>query len=411
MADKNDGGDKTEKPTAKRLLDARKKGDVAKSRDVTGTVGLAVWLVLGGLVSGLATERVGALFQQVFERLPRGSDPAAFGLLAALLGGQALELLLWLTALLVLPVAAIGLLTEFLQAGPVLAFEKLTPNLGHLNPAEGVKRMFSMDNLVELAKAVAKTVVLFAIGWSVARGVLPQVMALAGSHVPPAQAMAALTWQLSLKLLAWCVALFALLALLDAAYQRWSFTRKMRMSLRDIRQEMKESEGDPYIRQQRRQAHAEWSQRNAAAAAGAANALVVNPTHVAIAIEYDRERCPVPRVSAKGEDHVARAMREAAEAAGVPIVRNVPLARDMLARAEAGQIVPPDLFDVIAEVVLWAQEVRAQLAFEEAQAHAAERGEAAPQERPTRRAAAPGEDLTRYADSDDPLRGSAREPA
>jgi flagellar biosynthetic protein FlhB/type III secretion protein U len=286
----------------------------------------------------------------------------------------------------------------------VLAFEKVTPKMEHLNPAEGVKRMFSLDNLIELLKSVGKTALLLAIGVLVARALLPQLMGLARSEQVPAQLFGVLVWEATVKTVAWTVAVFAGVAALDAVWQRHSFTRKLRMSLRDIRQEMKESEGDPYIKQHRRQAHAEWSQRNSAAAARGANALVVNPTHVAIAIDYDRERCPVPTVSAKGEDHVARAMREAAEEAGVPIVRNVPLARDMLARAEVGEVVPPDLFDVIAEVVLWAREVRAQLAWEEASAQGTE----PPGEAPRRRVPAPGEDLTRYADADDPLRGGRR---
>jgi len=199
-------------------------------------------------------------------------------------------------------------------------------------------------------------------------------------------------WSLTVKLMAWTVALFALLSLLDAAYQRWSFTKKMRMSMRDIKQEAKESEGDPYIKQHRRQAAQEWSQRNAAQAARNANVLVVNPTHVAIAIDYDAETNPVPTIAAKGEDHVARAMREAAEEAGVPIVRNIPLARDMLARAEIGEVVPSDLFDIIAEVILWAREVREQV---QAQRDAGATS-VAPPEAP--RIAAPGEDLTHYTE-------------
>jgi flagellar biosynthesis protein FlhB len=162
----------------------------------------------------------------------------------------------------------------------------------------------------------------------------------------------------------------------------------MRMSIRDIKQEMKESEGDPYIKAQRKQLHQEWSQRNQQNAARGAAALIVNPTHIAIAIEYDRETCPVPMISAKGEDHVARGMREAAEEAGVPIVRNVPLARDLLARGEIGEIIPSDVFDAIAEVILWAREVRKEL-------DADRRGEP---ESTRRRIVAPGEDLTRYPD-------------
>ena len=397
MAEKNDGGDKTEKPTAKRLRDSRKKGDVPKSRELTSTVGLAVWLALGAGVLGHASDRLAALTDQLLGQIGRGWPADGFASLAASQGWLASELVLWLAAVLVLPVAAVGLLTEYLQVGPVMALEKVTPKLDHLNPASGVKRMFSMDNLIELAKNIGKTVLLLLVGWLVVRSLMPQIVGQVVSAEAPAQAMGALIWQATVKTMAWAIALFIGVALLDAVYQRFSFTKKLRMSLRDIRQEMKDDEGDPMVKQQRKQAHAEWSQRNAAGAARTANALVVNPTHVAIAIDYDREHCPVPTVAAKGEDHVARAMREAAEEAGVPIVRNVTLARDMLARAEVGEIVPPDLFDIVAEVVLWAREVRAQLAHEEALAQAASGGAAAPTECPRRRARAPGEDLTRYA--------------
>src|SRR5258706_13787184 len=209
--------------------------------------------------------------------------------------------------------------------------------------------------------------------------------------LPPA-AIGTLIWDLTLKLMAWTVALFALISLLDAAYQRWSFEKKMRMSLRDIKQEMKESEGDPYVKGQRRQMAQEWSQGNAQQTARNANVEVVNPTHIAIAIDYDRETNPVPTIAAKGEDHVARAMREAAEEAGVPIVRNIPLARDLLARGEVGEIIPADLFDVIAEVILWGREVRAEV-------QAQRNNEPLPADAaPRRRVDAPGEDLTHYTE-------------
>jgi flagellar biosynthesis protein FlhB len=308
-------------------------------------------------------------------------------------GAKAAELALMLVAMLLVPVAAVGLLTDFLQIGPVLAFDKIKPNLEHLNPVEGFKRMFTMDNLIEVAKALAKTALLFGVGWLLVKSSLPQIVLLARSADLSAQAIGAMLWSLTLKLMAWTVALFALLSLLDAAYQRYSFTKKMRMSMRDIKQEMKESEGDPHIKGQRRQMAQEWSQRNSANAARSAAALVVNPTHIAIAIDYDRELNPVPTIAAKGEDHVARAMREAAEEAGVPIVRNVPLARDLLRRGEVGEIIPADLFDIIAEVILWAREVRAEV---EAQRN----NEAvALDDAPRRRVVAPGEDLTHYPET------------
>lgn len=388
-----DSGDKTEKPTPKKLQDARKKGDVPKSKELTSTLLLGVWLGLGTFAVDSAAQRVGALFEAFFVIIGQGWTLTGFAGAVRALGMQALEAGLLLTALLLAPVAAAGLLIDFLQMGPILTFEKVMPKLENMNPVEGVKRMFSMDNLVELLKAVVKAALLLFIGWLVLRAALPQLVGLARSPQTSPQLIGALAWELSSRLVMWTLGVFAFVALLDVVYQRHSFEKKMRMSIRDIKQEYKESEGDPIIKQQRKQAHQEWSQQNQTQAARNANVLVVNPTHVAIAIDYDRETSPVPTIAAKGEDHVARAMREAAEEAGVPIVRNVPLARDLLARGEIGEIVPGDLFEIIAEVVLWAREVRERV---DAQRREAD-GEVVPP-LPAPRLQAPGEDLTHYPD-------------
>lgn len=384
MPDKNDGGDKTEKPTAKRLQDARKKGDVPKSREITSTATLAVWLGLGVFALPFIARRLEALVQRVFDGLqqPFASAAPAVGLASA-------EVVLWAVAVLLVPVVLVGLLTEFLQAGPVLTVEKNLPKLENLDPVAGVKKMVSADNLVEVLKSIVKTVTLFAIGWLVLKALLPQIAALGATD---AATVGAALWQVTFKLLLWTLAVFAMVSALDVIWQRHSFTKKNRMSLRDIRQEHKESDGDPHIKAQRRQTHQEWSQRNAASAAANANVLVVNPTHVAIAIDYDRETCPVPTIAWKGEDDVALAMREAAFAAGVPVVRNVPLARDMLARTEVGEIVPRDLFEVVAEVILWAKQVRDDVAAFEDPAAAGPRSDRA-------RRPAPGEDLTHYPET------------
>lgn len=399
MAGKNDGGDKTEKPTPKKLQDARKKGDVAKSKEVTSTVVLVVWLGLGALAVNYAGSRIAVLFEAMFAAVGRGWLHTGFAGAVRDLGAQAFELGMLLVAMLVVPAVAVGLLTEFLQAGPVLTFEKMKPKLDSLNPVEGIKRMFSVDNVVEVLKALAKTALLFLIGWLVVKAALPQMVGLARSPSVPVQAIGALVWDLTVDALAWTLAIFSLVALLDAVWQRHSFTKKMRMSMRDIKQEMKESEGDPYVKMQRRRTQREWSQQGAAQSARAANVLVVNPTHIAIAIDYDPETCPVPTIAAKGEELVALAMREAAQEAGVPVVRNIPLARDLLARGEEGDIVPKDLFEIIAEVILWAREVRADL---DAQRRGATDAEAAETETATprpRRIATPGEDLTRYPET------------
>lgn len=373
MRNDQDSGDKTERPTPKRLKDARKQGQVAKSRDLTSTVELFVWLALVLLGAGWIGTRLTALFDAV---LVGAWQP--FDLAAPALGEAAWHTLLMVAAAVLLPVAVVGLAAELLQVGGLFATERVKPRLENLDPVQGVKRLFSRDAVFELAKSVVKTAVLVTIGWLAVRSVLPELAQLPRSHAPGHLVDAWLA--VARPMLIWAVVAFVLLAAIDAVYQRWSFTKRLRMSLRDIRQELKETEGDPHIRQHRRQAAQEAMERGAAAAARGANVLVVNPTHVAIAIDYDRERCPVPTIAAKGEHELAQVMREAAEGAGVPIVRNVPLARSLLARAEVGETVPSDLFEVIAEVVLWAREVRDVIA-----------------QVPTPgRRRAPGEDCTRY---------------
>ena len=386
MSGSNDSGDKTEKPTPKKLQDARKKGDIAKSKDITSTAGMLVILMLAAVALPLLGEQMAALVRASFEVM---HEP--FELAAPRLGRQAGMTLLLVVGLVVVPVALVGALVEFIQAGPVMSTEKLKPKMENMNPAKGLKRMFSMDNLVELVKSILKTAVVGTIAWLVMRKVLPELPLLVSGR--PENVGAAL-WQTTWLLLAWAGGSFVLVSAMDLAWQRFSYMKKMRMSMRDIRQEMKDAEGDPHLKGQRRQLQQEWAQQGASNAAAEAHVLVVNPTHVAIAIAYDRETCPVPTVTAKGQDDDALAMRQAAQEAGVPVLRNIELARSLLADAETGDIVPAELFDIIATVILWAQDVRHELAKArgEAAAHSAD----AAQAKPRQRREPPGEDLTRY---------------
>lgn len=376
MADQ-DSGDKTEQPTPKKLEDARKKGQVPKSKDLTSTLELLVWFVLSGLAMGWAAKQIMALMALTLQAV---SGPFTWS--GTTVADQAFHTLLAITAATLLPVAAVGTLVEFLQAGPVFSVDKITPKFENLNPAEGFKRLFSMDNVIEVVKSLLKTFALAWVGWLVIRGMLPTLVKLPWSSRP--ELIGSALWDAAKPMLGWSLGALAMLSVLDVTYQRFSFMKKMRMSRRDIKQEMKDNEGDPYVKMQRKQIHQEWSQRNATSAARNATALIVNPTHVAIAIEYDRELCPIPTVTAKGEDDLALDMREAAREAGVPVVRNIPLARDLLARAEVGDVVPQDLFSIIADVILWAKEARELMEHPERQA----------------KRKAPGEDLSRYPEHD-----------
>jgi len=364
LADKNQGGDKTEKPTPKRLADARKKGDVAKSRDVTATATLLVWLFVLLFGAGFAGARLSALFDQGFVLI---ASDAPFANSATALGQAAFNLFLLLTAIALIPAAVTGMLSEFLQAGGVFTLEKIKPTLDKLNPAEGIKRLFSLDNLAELVKTLGKTLLIVFVTWLVMRGSLGDIIEKTGPLLQPtadtdgrpaAIAILAFTGQLLRSTLLWTFVVFLMVAVLDMAWQRHSYLKKMRMSLRDIRDEHKENEGDPLVKSNRRQLHEEWANQNAVGAARKANVMVVNPTHIAIAIDYDPETCPVPVMTAKGEGPLAQAMREAAEEEGVPIVRYVEVARGLFEHGAVDEIIPRDMFDAIAQIILWAKKVR-----------------------------------------------------
>lgn len=401
MAGSDDSGDKTEKPTPKKLQDARKKGDVSKSKDITSTAGLLAILLLAAVALPLLGEQIAALVRASFEVM---QEP--FALAAPRLGRQAAFTLLAVVGLVLVPVALVGALVEFIQAGPVMSVEKLKPKMENMNPAKGLKRMFSMDNLVELIKSILKTAVVGVIAWLAMKSVLPELPLLVAGRP---EGVGSALWHTSWTLLAWAGGAFVLVSAMDLAWQRYSYMKKMRMSMRDIRQEMKDAEGDPHLKGQRRQLQQEWAQQGANNAAAEAHVLVVNPTHVAIAIDYHRERCPVPTVVAKAEDDDALAMRQAAQDAGVPVLRNIELARALLADAETGELVPAELFDIIATVILWAQDVRHELAKARGE-HTDEDMNASqdPSAKPRKRREPPGEDLTRY---DVPLKPAAADDA
>jgi len=382
-----DSGNKTENATPKRLRDARKQGDVSKSRDITNTALLVAAALAMWQFAAFAGQRLSR-----FLEFSLSTDSSNFQEQLILLGSEALLLLVLLSALVLVPVMLVGLIVDFLQIGPILSFDKVKPKLSNLDPVAGVKRMFSLDTLFELVKSIVKTVFIGIIAVLVLMILLPKFLLLpSGSPLHVFEAM----HEILLRVLFIVVAIFAFFSICDMGYQKYSFAKKMKMSIKEIKQEHKDSEGDPFMKNQRRQLGKEWASEGATESAKNATVLVVNPTHVAIAIDYDTEETPVPTVSARGIEEIAAAMRSAAEESGVPILRNERLARTLLSDTSEGDVVPRELFDIVAEVILWAQAVTKRV--EEQQNPSLENdieGEntdgAAPQ------IVAPGEDLTYY---------------
>lgn len=350
MSEKDQGGDKTEKPTPKKLRDARREGNVPKSKDLTSTVLVMGWVAGAWMLMGFMGARISELFDRSL-----GAVPLPFFEALPQLGWLAVQTLLWMVLPLMLLAVMLGVLIEFLQAGPVATFKKMEPKLDKLNPVEGIKKMFSLDNLVELIKSIVKCAAMLGIGYVVLKGMLDRLMML--PHGNPA-AMAGAVWHGIKWIMIWTVAVFFFVAALDAGYQKYSYIKKLRMSRRDIKREVKENEGDPYVKQRRKQLHQEWAQQNMLSSVRNSNVVVTNPTHIAVALQYEQGETELPVVVAKGEGAMAEMIKQAAEEAGVPILQNVPLARGLNEKVELDDYIGSEFFDAVAEVLFWAEGVR-----------------------------------------------------
>ena len=365
MADKDQGGDKTELPTARKLEDARKKGDIAKGKDLTNTIGAMGALVLFVTASGYVASRITSFADHTVQTAAKGD----FAVQLTGLGWEAVLVLLSLSAIILLPLCAVAIFSEVLQTKGLIAPKKLEPKLDNLNPVEGLKRLFGKQGLGEMVKTLIKVAAIIAIVWFVARDhletmgemLLPATAPLwrEGAGMQAGTLDAAHMLAITIQIFAWVAAVFVPVAIIDVIWTRKQFIKKMMMSRRDIKDEHKRDEGDPHIKGHRRQMAQEWAQSGAVSQTADANALLVNPTHLAIAIEYNPDTAPIPVVMARGEGDIAAAMRAVAERSGVPIVRHIPTARQLWARGEVGEMIPEDMFDAIAEIILWAGKARA----------------------------------------------------
>jgi len=347
---KDQGADKTEKPTPKRIRDARKEGNVSKSRELTATVLTLGWLLTGWLLMGFMYSRLRELFEQSLSAIQL---PFRQALLET--ATVAFQTLIWLSVPLLVMALFLGLIVEFLQVGSIATMKKLTPNLEKMNPVEGIKKMFSMDNLVELIKSILKSLFLIGIGWYVLAQMMPSLMLL--PYNEPAQ-MGSAIWHAIVRIVTWTVVVFFFVSALDVWYQKFSYLKQLRMSMRDIKQEVKENEGDPYVKSRRRQLHQEWAQQNMLSAVRGSNVVVTNPTHIAVALQYELGVTDLPVVVAKGEGAMAEAIKKAAEESGVPILQNIPLARGLNEKVALDEYVDSEFFDAVAEVLFWAENVR-----------------------------------------------------
>ena len=343
----SENSDKPHEPSPHRLREARKRGEVYKSKDLSSTAALMGALLAFSAFGGLVADQLMALFTLSLNFQGLAFQVLLPGMLVAFFNS-----LLVCTLYLVIPVAVLGVLTEYLQVGVLFSSEKVNPDMNRINPAEGLKRIFNKRNLVEAILSFIKITLVFLTCALLIRQSLPDALDL--FYATP-QFTLALLWEYAWKMISWILIIFLCIGMFDYIHQRRSYMQRLRMSKFEVNQEFKQSEGDPIVKNQRRQLHKEWSTRSVTQATSRATALVTNPTHIAIAIHYDSAETPLPIVIAKGEGAIAALMRKTAEEYSIPVIQNVELARGLNDDAELEEAIPEDYFEAVAEVLLWAQ--------------------------------------------------------
>lgn len=346
------GQDRTERATPKRLREARKRGEVARSRElasliVVGAGVVALLSLSGSLASGAAHWMQRALSPDL-QILDRPGDLGAH-LGHLVVGGFGL----------VLPLLAVGfvagLAAPLLLGGWNLSTEALKPDLGRINALKGLGRLFSSQSLVELGKALLKAGMLGAIAAIYLSTHLDRLMMLGREAPAPAIAHGL---GLALGCLAWMTGGLFLIAAIDTPYQLWSYARRLRMTKQEVRQEYKEAEGSPEVKGRLRRLQQEVAQRRMMDAVPTADVVVVNPTHYAVALKYEAGRMRAPKVVAKGVDLLALTIRELAGRHKVPIVSAPPLARALYRSTGLDDEIPANLYAAVAQVLTYIYQLR-----------------------------------------------------
>lgn len=348
-----EGGDKSEEPTPHRLREAREKGQIAKSKEITTAILLLLSYFLFRYLGDFMWRNLVEMAQAIFQLIPEAREfslPFAGYLL--LLGLRGL-------AFVVVPIFIVVFITAFLaeamQTGFVFAVDPLQPKIERINPLEGLKRMFSMQGFVELIKSLLKIIIVFYIAWYAAKDDLSYIVVLIESH--PWEAIV-LGGNIAYTIAIRVGIFYVLIAILDYFYKRWEYMRNLKMTKQEIKEEYKRLEGDPLVKQRMRDLQRQVAHQRMMSAVPQADVVVTNPTHLAIALKYEQNKMKAPLVLAKGERKIAEEIRAIAERHEISIVQNEVLARSIYRSTKVNQEVPAELYQAVAEVLAYVYKIK-----------------------------------------------------
>jgi len=361
FAKEGPGGEKTEEPTAKRLDDARKKGQVAKSQEVTVAADLLAFFLMIKILAPTIGQRSVSIFEKVYEEIPYMIEQEA-GELPKLLFKKTVISFILDVIIMIIPFLlisfALALLCNYIQIGFKVTTEPMKPKFNKLNPMEGFKRIFSTQSLFNLFKSLLKIILISAVVYVVLKGREESLFLL--YDMPLKQAislMGDIVTDVGIK----CGAVYFLIAAADLFYQKHKFHEDMKMTKQEVKDEYKNSEGDPQIKSKQKQRMREASQRRMMSNLPKADVVITNPTHYAVALKYNQEEDPAPIVIAKGSDYVAIKIKEIAKDNDIEIVENKPLARMLYANVEIDEQIPPELYKAVAEVLAYVYKLKGKI--------------------------------------------------
>ena len=355
MAEDQDNSQKTEEPTPKRIEEARKKGQVAMSREVNNWIMLLTGTVLIGVASkpmmaGLR-DHLKIYIEQAY------AMPQVPGGFSVILGASFWRVMRFLALPLVVLMMA-AFLGPFLQVGPLFAPEIIKPDISKISPMAGFKRLFSLRALMEFVKGIFKLATVSLVGVVLMKPFYGQVDHLVGLPLP---LLLGEMLKLVLRLMTGILVVLAFIAIIDVLFQRTEHHKKMRMTKQELKDEYKQTEGDPHVKARLRQLRQERARQRMMQAVPKADVVITNPTHYAIALQYDPDKMEAPVCVAKGVDQVALRIREVAKEHDVVIYEAPPLARVLYDLVDIDDAVPPEHYKAVAEVISYVFRLKGKL--------------------------------------------------
>jgi type III secretion protein U len=339
--------EKTEQATPKKLKDARKKGQVAKSQDFPSAFTFIVSIAATMATAGYLFSELAGYFIYIYKSVATDPDlqHSAGGFLM-----QALTTILNCSLPIVIITSLVGILVNFIIVGPLFAPEAVKPDLKKLNPVTNLKNMFKFKTLFELLKSIFKITGAVYLIYGVLINSLPEIINTASISVVGS----ALVFNSFLfKVIVRVGIFFIIVAVIDLVFQKKNFAKEMKMEKFEVKQEYKDTEGDPHIKNRRKQVAQEIAYQEGPSAVKKARAIITNPVHLAVAIQYDEEKEPAPKIVTMGKGAVADLMIKYALDFHIPIMRNVPLAHVLYEKGKISDYIPEETYQAVAEILKW----------------------------------------------------------